>query len=145
MKYFNLILIFLSLFILSPSYADSKDTKLEYDKVSTGYIPARYASRKGEPHATLGAKALTHHKNNEIERFFIQFNKLASEGITDNATQFHLPTTYIEAIFQGERIRLFFGGDSNLDKFRHYEKRWKVLHKEVYEYLIKEISPNNAN
>jgi len=143
MKYFNLIL--LSSLILLPSYADSSDVKLEYDQVSIGYIPSKYASMKGDPYTTLVAKALTHHKNKEIEKFFIQLNKLASEGITDNATRFHKRTKYIEAVFQGKRVRLFFAGDSNLDKFRHYEERWKVLHKKIYEYLIKEISPNNSN
>ena len=143
MKYFLFILF--SLFLLQSSYADSTDTELKYDKVSIGYIPSRNASFKGEPHAALEAKALIHHKNKEIEHFFIALNNLASEGITDNATQFHQPTKYIEAVFQGKSVRLSFVGDSNLNKFSHYEKQWKLLHNELYEYLTKDISPDSAN
>lgn len=145
MKYFNLILLSLFLLLLQPSYAESKDIKLDnykYDEVSIGYIPARYASSQGEPQATLVARVLTHHRNKEIEKFFTQLNKLASAGTTDNATHFHQPTKYIEAIFQGERVRLFLVSGSNLEKFKHYEKSWKVLHSKMYEYLIQEISPN---
>ncbi len=141
MKYSYIVLF--GLFLLQPSYADTVDTKLKYDEVSIGYIPSRGASYKGKPHTVLEAKSLTHHKNVEIEEFFIALNNLASKGITDNATQFHEPTIYIEAIYQGKRVRLFFSGDSQLDKFSHYEQRWKSLHKMIYEYLNKEISPNH--
>lgn len=140
MKYFYTLLI--SLFILQPSYAESVDTKLKYDEVSIGYIPSRGSSFKGEPHIILEARALAHHKNKEIENFFIALNNLASEGITDNATRFHEPTKYIEIIYQGKVIRLFFSGDSNLDKFRRYETQWKLLHSEIYKYLNAEISPD---
>jgi len=142
MKYFYIVLI--SLFLLQSSYADSIDIKLKYDKVSIGYIPSRGAIIKGEPHVIIEAKTLTQHKNKKIDNFFIALNNVASEGITDNATRFHQPTNYIEAIFQGKRVRLFFVGDSNLDKFSHYEKQWKLLHNEIYEYLNKEISPNES-
>jgi len=141
MKYFHIVLF--SLFLLQPAYADTNDTKLKYDKVSIGYIPSRSASHKGKPHIVSEAASLTHHKNAEIEEFFIAINNLASNGITDNSTQSHKPTIYIEAIYQGERVRLFFSGDSHLDKFSHYEQHWKSLHKMIYEYLNKEISPNH--
>ena len=143
MKYFNFVLI--SLLLLSSSYADSADIEPKYDQVSIGYIPARGAITKGEPYVTIEANTLAHHNNREIEKFFSSLNKLASEGITDNATQFHQPTKYIEAVFKGERVRLFFSGDSNLDKFSHYEKRWKLLHEEIYEYLSIEISPDKGS
>ena len=141
MKYFYVILF--GLFLLQPTYAGAVDTKLKYDEVRIGYIPSRSASYKGEPHTVLAAKSLTHHKNIEIEEFLIALSSLASRGITDNATQFHEPTIYIEAIFQGERVRLFFSGDSQLEKYSHYEQRWKSLHKAIYEYLSKEISPDH--
>jgi len=141
MKYFYIVLF--SLFLLQPSYAGTVDTELKYDKVSIGYIPSRGASYKGKPHTILEAKPLIHHKNSDIEEFFIVLSNLASKRITDNATQFHKPTIYIEAIYQGKRVRLFFSGDSQLDKFNHYEQRWKSLHKMVYEYLNKEITPDH--
>jgi len=139
MKYYYIVLM--GLFLLQPSYADSSDSKLNYDKVSIGYIPSRVASFKGEPHVILEAKSLVHHKSREIEKFFIALNTVASEGITDNATQFHKPTTYIEAIYQGKRVRLFFSGDSRLDKFSRYEKQWRMHHSKIYTYLNSEISP----
>ena len=141
MKYFYVILF--GLFLFQPSYAGAVDTKLKYDEVSIGYIPSRAASYKGKPHTVLEGKSLTHHKNMEIEEFFIALSNLASEGITDNATQFHEPTIYIEAIYQGKRVTLFFSGDSQLEKYSHYEQRWKLLHKAIHEYLNKEISPNH--
>lgn len=141
MKYYYIV--FAGVFFLQSSYADSVDTKLEYDKVSIGYIPSRTASYKGEPHTTLESRTSAHYKNKEIERFFIELNKLATEGISDNATQFHQPTKYIEAIYQGKRVSLYFSGDSKLDKFGRYEKQWKLLHGEVYKYLNNKISPNN--
>ena len=141
MKYCHVIL--LSLFLLPPSYTGAVDAKLEYDEVRIGYIPSRAASYQGKPHVALEAKSLIHQKNMEIEKFFIALSSLASKGITDNATRFHEPTIYIEAIYQGERVRLFFSGDSQLDKFSHYERRWKSLHEKLYEYLNKEVSPNH--
>ena len=142
MKYYYIV--FAGMIFLQSSYAYSVDTKLEYDKVSIGYIPSRTASYKGEPNTTLESRTSTHHKNKEIERFFIALNNLATEGISDNATRFHQPTKYIEVIYQGNRVSLFFSGDSKLDKFSHYEKQWKLLHGEIYEYLINKISPNRA-
>ncbi len=141
MKYYCIILF--GLFLLQPTFAGAVDTKLNYDEVSIGYIPSRVESYKGKPHTVLEAKSLTHHKNMEIEEFFIALSKLASKGITDNATHFHEPTIYIEATYQGKRVTLFFSGDSRLEKYSHYEQRWKSLHKAIYEYLNKEISPNH--
>ena len=141
MKYIYIIL--LGLFLLPPSYADVVDTELEYDEVRIGYIPSRTASFKGEPHKVFEAKSLIHHKNTELEEFFISLSNLASKGVTDNATKFHEPTIYIEVIHQGESVRLFYSGDSQLEKFRHYEQSWKSLHKAIYELLSKELSPNH--
>ncbi len=141
MKYFYITLFGLTLF--QPAYAGTVDTELEYDEVRIGYIPSRTASYKGKPHTVLEAKSLAHHKNAEIEEFFIVLSNLASKGTTDNATQFHEPTIYIEVIFQGESVRLFFSGDSHLEKYSRYEKSWKSLHKSIYEFLSKEISPDH--
>lgn len=141
MKYFYIILF--SLFIVQPSYAGTVKEKLKYDEISIGYIPSRGASYKGKPHKTFTAKSLVHHKNKEIKDFFITLSDLASEGITDNATRFHEPTLYIEVIFQGKSVRLFYSGDSKLAKYRHYEQRWKLLHKRLHEYLDREISPDH--
>ena len=139
----NFYIMSFGLFLLQPSYADVVDTELEYDEVRIGYIPSRTASYKGEPHKVFEAKSLIHHKNTEIEEFFISLSDLASEGITDNATKFHEPTMYIEVIYQGEAVRLFYSGDSELEKYRHYEQSWKSLHKATYEFLSKELSPNH--
>ena len=141
MKYFYIILF--GLFLLPHSYADVVETELEYDEVRIGYIPSRTASYKGEPHKVFEAKSLIHHKNTEIEEFFIASSNLASKGVTDNATKFHEPTIYIEVIFQGESVRLFYSGNSQLEKYRDYEQSWKSLHKATYEFLSKELSPNH--
>ena len=141
MKYFYIAS--LGLFLLQPSYAAAVDTELKYDEVSIGFIPSRSASYKGEPHKALRAKSLTHHKNAEIEKFFIALNDLASKGITDNATQFHEPALYIEAIYQGKSVRVSFSGDSQIEKYSRYEQHWKSLHEMIYEYLVQEISPNH--
>ena len=141
MKYFYIILF--GLFLLQPSYADVVDTELEYDEIRIGYIPSRAASFKGEPHTVFEAKSLIHHKNTEIGQFLIALSNLASKGITDNATKFHEPTIYIEVIYQGESVRLFFSGDSQLEKYHHYEQSWKSLHKVIYDFLNKDISPNH--
>jgi hypothetical protein len=140
MKYLHVLLI--GLCFVQSSQAYSGNPKLEYDSVSIGHIPSKVAHHQGVPHVVLEAKALAHHKNNDIEKFFIALNDLASEGRTDNATQFHVPTIYIEAIYQEKRVRLFFSGDSNLDKFKRYEKQWKLLHSEIFKYLNTEVSPN---
>lgn len=140
MKY--LLILLLGLFLVPFSQADSGKPGPQYDSVSIGFIPSRAAHHKGEPHVVLEAKTLALHKNAEIEKFFTAMNELASEGRTDNATQFHQPTLYIEAICQGKRVRLFFSGDSHRDKFRHYEEQWKTLHGEVFKYLNKRVSPN---
>jgi hypothetical protein len=141
MKYFYITLFGLTL--LHPAYAGAVDTELEYDEIRIGSIPSRSASYKGKPHTVLEAKSLAHHENTEIEEFFIAISDLASKGITDNATRFHEPTIYIEVVFQGESVRLFFSGDSHLEKYSLYEQSWKSLHKSIYEYLNKEISPNH--
>lgn len=141
MKYFYITLFSLTLF--QPMYAGALDTELEYDEVRIGYIPSRTASYKGKPHTVLEAKSLTHHKYAEIEEFFVTLSNLASKGITDNATKFHEPTIYIEVIFQGVGVRLFFSGDSHIEKYSHYEQSWKSLHESIYEYLSKEISPDH--
>ncbi len=141
LKYFYITLF--GVFLLQPSYVGADDAELKYDEVRIGYIPSRVASYKGEPQTVLEAKTLTHHKNTEIEEFFILQSNLASKGVTDNATKFHEPTIYIEAIFQGKRVSLFYSGDSQLEKYSDYEQRWKLLHKAIYEYLNREISPNH--
>lgn len=140
MKYLHVLLI--GLCFVQYSQADSGNPKQEYDSVSIGHIPSKGAHHKGVPHVVLEAKTLAHHKNNDIEKFFIELNDLASEGRTDNATQFHVPTMYIEAIYQGKRVRLFFSGDSKLSKFSLYEKQWKLLHSEMFKYLNTKVSPN---
>ena len=132
MKYLNFMLI--SLLMLGPAYAVSEGIIPEYDKVVIGYIPAKYAS--DAPYVTLEAKVLKHHKNRDIERFFVQLNKLASEGISDNATRLHKATKYIEVTFQGKSVRLFFSGDTGLDQFKQYEEKWQMLHDEIYNYII---------
>lgn len=141
MKDFYIILF--GLFLLQSSYADVVDTELEYDEVRIGYIPSRVASFKGEPHKIFEAKSLIHHKKTEMEEFFVSLRNLASKGITDNATKFHEPTIYIEVIYQRDSIRLFYSGDSQLEKYRDYEQSWKSLHKAIYEFLSKELSPDH--
>ena len=141
LKYFYITLF--GVFLLQPSYVGADDTELKYDEVRIGYIPSRVASYKGEPQTVLEAKTLTHHKNTEIEEFFVALSNLASDGITDNATQFHKPTIYIEAMFQGKSVSLFYSGDSQIEKYSDYEQRWKLLHKAIYEYLNREISPSH--
>lgn len=141
MKYFFATLFGLALFL--PAYAGAVDTELKYDEVRIGYIPSRSASYKGKPHTVLEAKSLIHHENTQIEEFFIALGNVASKGITDNATRFHEPTVYIEAIFQGKSVRLFFSGESDVDRYRHYEQSWKSLHKSIFEYLSKELSPDH--
>jgi len=134
MKYLNFILV--SLLMLGPAYAGSEGVLPKYDKVVIGYVPAKSASIHGAPYVTLEAKVLKHHKSRDIERFFVRLNKLASEGITDNATRLHKATKYIEATFQGESIRLFFSGDTGLNKFKQYEEKWQILYNEIYDYLV---------
>jgi len=138
-----LIIFAFCLLLIQLSLADTASPELSNDTVSIGFVPARYdVFIKGEPYIVLEAKVLATHKNKEIENFFIALNKLASEGRTDNATQFHQQTVYIEAIYQGKRVRLFFSGDSHLDKYNHYEKQWKLLHGEIFKYLNGRVSPN---
>ena len=136
--------LLISLFFITFSYAESVVQKIDEDSVSIGYIPSREAHRKGELVVVLEAKTRASHKNKEIEKIFTDLSNLASEGVTDNATQFHKRTMYIDAFYQGKRVRLFFSGDSQLDKFSHYEKKWKLLHDEIYHHLSEKISPNKA-
>jgi hypothetical protein len=139
----NLYIILFGLFLLQPSYADVVDTELEYDEIRIGYIPSRVASFKGEPHKIFEAKSLIHHEKTEIAEFFVSLSNLASKGITDNATKFHEPTIYIEVIYQRESVRLFYSGDSQLEKYRDYEQSWKSLQKAIYGFLSKELSPDH--
>ena len=124
---------------MHPSHAASDSQKLQYDSVAIGAIPSRAASFAGKPSTKLEAKVLVHHKNKEIELLFVALNKLALEGITDNATRFHQPTKYLEVIYQGESIRLFYSGKSALEKFKDYEYRWRLLHGQIYAFLNSDI------
>lgn len=137
---FALLIVGLCFFQLSQSEPAARQP--EYDSVSIGYIPSKGAHHKGVPHVSLEAKTLAHHKSIEIEKFFTALSQLASEGRTDNASEFHEPTIYIDAVFQGKRVRLFFSGDSKLDKFNRYEKQWKLLHGEIFQFLNPKISPD---
>lgn len=130
----------LTIALLSPVSAFSATTA-SYDSVSIGYIPSRHASFTGTPHTLLEAKSLSHHKNEAIHRFHDQLAKLASQGIKGNATQMHEPTRYIETVYQGQRIRLFYSGDTGLARFQEYEQQWKVLWLAIYQFLSRDISP----
>jgi len=132
---FLLILLFIPV-----AQAGTGSAGLKYDSVSIGYIPSRGASFKGEPHVILEGRSLAHHKNPQIREFFVALKKLAAEGRTDNATQFHEPTQYLDVVYQGERVRLFYSGATHLEKFARYEGRWKSLHREIYRFLNRRIS-----
>ena len=110
-------LLIVGLCFVQLSQSEPATRQPEYDSVSIGYIPSKGAHHEGALHVGLEAKTLAHHKSIEIEKFFTALSQLASEGRTDNATEFHGPTIYIDAVFQGKRVRLFFSGDSKLDKF----------------------------
>ncbi|NOX76630.1 MAG: hypothetical protein GXP17_08495 [Gammaproteobacteria bacterium] len=138
MKY--IFAIILSLFVAQFLYAEADDVDLKYDKVSVGYIPTRGLAFNGEPYKIFEARTLAKHKNADIAHFFMVLDHLASEGVTDNATQLHEPAQYIEAIFQGKRVRLFYMGESNLEQFKHYERQWTLLHEKIYSYLNDGIS-----
>ena len=137
---FALLIVGLCFFQLSQSEPAARQP--EYDSVSIGNKRLRSGCLAFAPHVSLEAKTPAHHKSIEIEKFFTALSQLASEGRTDNASEFHEPTIYIDAVFQGKRVRLFFSGDSKLDKFNRYEKQWKLLHGEIFQFLNPKISPD---
>lgn len=138
MKHLHFLLICLC--FTQYSLADTSNLKFEYDSVRIGHIPSKDAHHNGEPHVTLEAKVLAHHQNRDIKSLFMALSNLAAEGRTDNATQFHAPTVYIEAIHQGKQVRLFFSGNSNLSNLRHYEQQWKLLHGSILKYINTKIT-----
>lgn len=121
--------------------AGSSDVDLQYDKISIGFIPSRGESFSGQPYKTIEARSLTHHKNKKIASFYKSLSDIAAEGITDNATQFHQPTRYLEAVYQGQNIRLFYTGDTGQEKYKNYEDLWKLLHREMYDYITIHLTP----
>lgn len=137
----TMALLFMGLVLGQLSQAAPTTPQPAFDSVSIGFIPSKGAHHKGALHVNLEAKTLAHHKSIEIEKFFTALSQLAAEGTTGNATEFHQPTMYIDAVFQGQRVRLFYAGDSKLAKFSRYEKQWKILHGEIFRYLNPHISP----
>jgi len=136
--------LFIPIFILVihlPVYAGKTSEKDKYDSVSIGYIPARGAYFKGEPMKSLVAKSSSRHINPEIENFFNSLNALATGGVKDNATRFHQPAIYLDVVYKGKRARLFYRGDSNLEKYSDYERQWKELHNRMFKYLTREMTP----
>jgi len=140
MKFHTFLLV--GLVFLLPVETQAAENKIKDDKITIGYIPAKYAFHKGEPTIVLEAKTLAHHHNKDIGGFFEALSKLASEGVTDNATEFHQPTVYLNAVYQGKSITLYNSGESKLEKFKHYEQEWTRLHRSIYSYLIKKIAPD---
>lgn len=99
---------------------------------------------KGEPHTTLAAKSLAHNKRKDLEQFLVKLKALAPDGRTGNATRMHEPVIYVDAVFQGERVRLFYSGESRVEKFSRYEARWLALYREMYQYLARNIAPGTS-
>ena len=116
-----------------------------YDEISIGFIPSRYASYNGEAHTVMQAKVLSHFENQKFENLFNKIKSISKLGITENVTQFHQATQYIEAAYKGERIRLFYNGPSENPKFKSYEIKWLKLHEEFYSFLTNNMQPIRKN
>jgi len=135
-------LIIVSLCVLSPAvFADVAQDKSKYDLIRIGHIPPRYAFFKGEPMTTLESKSSNRHDNLEMKALFTALKALNDKGIRDNATEFHQNTVTLTAVYKGEMVHLLYSGDSNLEKFRAYEKDWKALHQKFFQYLTRKIAP----
>ncbi|MCB1053079.1 MAG: hypothetical protein H6510_02595 [Acidobacteria bacterium] len=112
----------------------------QQDYVRIGYIPSRGAFMKGEATKILEANSLSFNHNASIKAFYDRMQTLAEAGVIDNATEFHQPTIYLEAMVDGQRIRLSWSGPTNQEKFRVYEREWRKLYADVHTYLI-DFSP----
>lgn len=117
----------------------------KHDYVKIGYIPARYDAYAGSPYKSLKAEAAStsFNKKQEIKSFYEKLKLVASRGITSNSTRLHMPAVYLEAKYKGDRVRLSYCGETNINKFKEYEAKWHHLHDELFSYLTYEISPNN--
>lgn len=121
--------------LLCPIYSKADAGKeLQYDSVSIGYIPSKAGYHKGEPGVVHVAKTLRHHKNQEMATFYAGLSDLASQGIKHNGIEIHGATHYIDAEYQGQRLRLFFDGNSGLSSATWFPRLSCALKGKQYAY-----------
>lgn len=116
-------------------------TEAPHDYVQIGFIPARAKAFQGEPYMKMEARVLALHKSDQIKTIFDDIKKVVDGGITDNATQFHQPTIYLDVHFQGESLRIFYSGESGQERFEAYETQWRALHARIYAFLNADLAP----
>ncbi len=111
------------------------------DSIAIGSIPARGAAMSGEPYITLEMSSLAHNNNSDIRQWYERIKALADSGITSNATRFHQPTTYLDAVWQGQQVRVFYVKSEGLEKYSAYEAEWKRLYGELLAELTQRANP----